>query len=274
MSRDAADTVSSPKPAATGSLLDVTSPAPVTVSNSNQATFDPWGGAPTSSVTSPAAASPAVTVTAPSQAAWDPFGAQLAQAPAQQVANPPVNQSVDPFAGGNFGATPVSATTASTPAPAASWTAFGDSGPDPFANPANQNAPVSQGPVSQTPANDSLFDLPPSQSTEIMQPAKHAADLLSPSPSGGDLFSPQSSVADQAKMRKTPTDFLGTGANLVNFDNLVSKPASASSSNPFMSSGVGVKKTNPFQKQSPGIRNFRILNKSLLTRDKVIITKI
>ena len=172
----------------------------------------------------------------------------------------PVSRSVDPF-GSSFGATPAAPPTAvvSTAAPVAStagWTAFGDSGGDPFATSSNQNAPSAPTPqpANATPAND-LFDLPPTQSNPTMQPTNQGADLLSPTPSmtSGDLLSPQSiNAAEQAKMRKTPTDFLGTGANLVNFDNLVSKPASASSSNPFMSSGVGVKKSNPFQKQSPG----------------------
>ena len=76
---------------------------------------------------------------------------------------------------------------------------------------------------------------------------------------GGEVDSLTSQTVSAAqkndKTRKTPTDFLGKGANLVNFDNLVSRPSGAGAINPFMSSGM--QKANPFQAKTPGRLKFR-----------------
>ena len=111
---------------------------------------------------------------------------------------------------------------------------------------------------------DSFFDLPVSDPTPapVSQPA--AAPVMTPmtpqvAPENdllggevGTLTSQNTTSAAQKneKMRKTPTDFLGKGANLVNFDNLVSRPSGAGAINPFMSSGL--QKTNPFHAKGPG----------------------
>jgi hypothetical protein len=86
----------------------------------------------------------------------------------------------------------------------------------------------------------------PNESSKAVQ----ENDLL-----GGEVDSLTSQTVSAAqkndKTRKTPTDFLGKGANLVNFDNLVSRPTGAGAINPFMSSGM--QKANPFQAKTPGI---------------------
>ena len=111
------------------------------------------------------------------------------------------------------------------------------------------------------PKADSFFDLPVAD--PVPTPVTLAAPVMTPmTPKlaqendllGGEVDSLTSQTVSAAqkndKLRKTPTDFLGKGANLVNFDNLVSRPSGAGAINPFMSSGM--QKTNPFQAKTPG----------------------
>lgn len=101
--------------------------------------------------------------------------------------------------------------------------------------------PVAPAALAMTPAAPVMTPMAPKVAQEN--------DLL-----GGEVDSLTSQTVPAAqkndKTRKTPTDFLGKGANLVNFDNLVSRPSGAGAINPFMSSGM--QKINPFQAKTPG----------------------
>jgi len=229
---------------ATGSLIQN---APV--STQPQATFDPWA----SSSSTPVFAAPPAQQAAPTSSSpgWESF------------ANPPQQQQSAPVSTDPWGA-PSAPAQSSSVTPSASWTAFDDSfgAPAPAANVTPQ---VSAAPA---PKADSFFDLPAADPVPTVTPAAPAMtpaalvmtprapkvaqenDLL-----GGEVDSLTSQTVSAAqkndKTRKTPTDFLGKGANLVNFDNLVSRPSGAGAINPFMSSGM--QKANPFQAKTPGI---------------------
>jgi len=229
---------------ATGSLIQS---APV--STQPKATFDPWA----SSSSTPVIAAPPAQQAAPtsSSSGWESF------------ANPPQQQQSAPVSTDPWGA-PSAPAQASSVTPSASWTAFDDSfgAPAPAANVTPQ---VSAAPA---PKADSFFDLPAADPAPTVTPAAPsmtpAAPVMTPmAPKvaqendllGGEVDSLTSQTVSAAqkndKTRKTPTDFLGKGANLVNFDNLVSRPSGAGAINPFMSSGM--QKANPFQAKTPGI---------------------
>ena len=257
MSRDAVESVQSPTtvaaPVAVASLFDTSPAAPPTVNSPPQQTFNPWGGvaapaAPTASWdpfdAAPPAAAPQPTADLFGGATTTPFGAappssQVTPDPwGVQATVPPPSQPV---------ATPVA------PPSQVGWTAFDDS----------FSAAAPPAPSQPEPSNDNLFDLPTqstnqSASDNLFAPTnQQQAPMMTPMGSdllGGDFQAQSAAASAQAELaRKTPTDFLGCGASLVNFDNLVSRPKTVGVTvNPFMSSMPGVKKSNPFHKQGPG----------------------
>ncbi|CAG5112874.1 Oidioi.mRNA.OKI2018_I69.chr2.g7041.t1.cds [Oikopleura dioica] len=246
MSRESAP----PTQPTTGNLIQpaaTVTPAPP-ASTQPQASFDPWASSSsTPVVTAPPAAQKAAPATS-----WESFS----NAP-QQAATP---SSSDPWG------TPAPAAPKASAAPGASWTAFDDSFGTASAS-ATTSAASYPPQADSVPAAkpDSFFDLPISDPTPapVSQPA--VAPVMTPmtpqvAPENdllggevGTLTSQNTTSAAQKneKMRKTPTDFLGKGANLVNFDNLVSRPSGAGAINPFMSSGL--QKTNPFHAKGPGL---------------------
>lgn len=224
---------------ATGSLIQTSS---LPVSTQPQATFDPWA----SSSSIPVVTAPPVQQAAPtSSSGWESF----ANVPQQQQSAP---VSTDPWGAPSVPAQSNSVT------PSASWTAFDDS----FGAAAPAASVTSHIPAAPVPKADSFFDLPVAD--PVPTPVTLAAPVMTPmTPKlaqendllGGEVDSLTSQTVSAAqkndKLRKTPTDFLGKGANLVNFDNLVSRPSGAGAINPFMSSGM--QKTNPFQAKTPGL---------------------
>lgn len=239
MSREVSEKV---EPAPTVNRLLVTPPKPT----ATQPTFDPWGSSGASGQAS---------------TSWEPFNAP----PAKQ--QKPV-ATTDPWGAPPALRTPVVIPKeVSAPPPASAWTAFDDSfGATPTAATTNHALPpVAQPSSVAPPSSDSLFDLP----TDYSHPLTHGApaDLLSASQTNDDLlsgevrsFTSTAQTNQPDKIRKTPTDFLGVGANLVNFDNLVSRPSGVGAVNPFMSCGMG-QKPNPFQAKAPGLSINAIANK-------------
>lgn len=243
MSRESAP----PTQPAAGSLIQSTP-----VSTQPPATFDPWA----SSGSKPAIAAPPAQQAAPtiSSSCWESF------------ANPPQQQQTAPVSTDPWGA-PSAPAQSSSVTPSASWTAFDDS----FGAPAPAAIVTPQFSAAPAPKADSFFDLPAADRVPTVTPVTRAAPALTPAAPvmtpmapkvaqendllSGEVYSLTSQTAFAAqkndKTRKTPTDFLGKGANLVNFDNLVSRPSGAGAINPFMSSGM--QKTNPFQAKTPGI---------------------
>lgn len=267
MSRDAAaKTVEPPAPKVPEVSLFDASSSPANPAQSQQVAFDPWNS-PTVSV----------PVAAPVQASWDPFESPAnVQTPAQvsapsgtsnpwgQALVPPAQKPPVVSQGG--------------------WTAFDEAFEPVNSPPVNPAPQMNTAPTSVAPPSD-FFDLPmSSQLAEVQQPI-NGNIIMSPTNQtvanddffGGDLLSPSNTNnmpeqnLDAGKSRKTPTDFLGLGANLVNFDNLVSRPNNTAVSNPFMSSGA--KKTNPFQKTGPGKFSYFYTNFKVLTISKVLVIR-
>lgn len=232
---------------ATGSLIQ-TSSAPV--STQQQPTFDPWASSSSTPVITAPPAQQAVASS--SSSGWESF------------ANVPQNQQSAPVSTDPWGAPSVPAQFNSVTS-TASWTAFDDS----FGALAPTASVTSQVSAAPAPKADSFFDL--SAADTVPTPVTSAAPVITPAAPvitpmvpkftqendllGGEVDSLTSQTVSTAqkndKLRKTPTDFLGKGANLVNFDNLVSRPSGAGAINPFMSSGM--QKINPFQAKTPGI---------------------
>lgn len=235
MSRDAAEKPQSPTSTAAppvGTFVDIGSAQPV--SSPPQPTFDPWGDTGATKISAPPQKA---------QPSWDPFESSAAP-PASVV---PPAPSADPFGApvNPWGAQSAPPAAPQPPQPAAAsqagWTAFDDSF---SAAPAQIAQPE--------PPKDNLFDLPaaapPVAPDNLFIPTENDNhDLF-----GGSMAMSEAQLAEAQKARKTPTDFLGCGANLVNFDNLVSRPKSVATTNPFMSTVAG-KKNNPFHKQGPGM---------------------
>ncbi|KAK3091727.1 hypothetical protein FSP39_022206 [Pinctada imbricata] len=193
-------------------------------------TMDPWG--------SPAKPAP------PQQSSVDPWGAPVGASPAPQP--PPPAQTLDPWSspaqsGGASAsqASPWGETQQHSPVPAGFDSSFGSG----MTNGTGQNN------------LDDGFDLLSSRSTQD-SPAKppgntNIIDSFDPLSDGGssDPWNMDgmnknlpSTQQQQQPHRKTPQDFLGENANLVNLDQLVSKDTTTK--NPFASGN-----TNPFEQQ-------------------------
>ncbi|CAH1794396.1 unnamed protein product [Owenia fusiformis] len=203
-------------------------PPPQAAAQSPKASADPWGDASGDTLADPWAAP------APTAAPVDPFSSPVIPPLDSRQAAP-----VDPFA--TPGAQPPSTNSpweapASVPTASSKNTAFGD----PFAPaPAAQNG---NGSI------DDAFDLLSVRSSTEVANVTSTSSTSSPLMTG--MQHNNLGGIDGQKMSKSPEGFLGPNANLVNLDNLVSKPAPAPAStmNPFdMMNPQPAHQSNPFQ---------------------------